>query len=346
MKMLPLGRTGLTVSEICLGTMTWGNQNTEADGHAQMDRAVEAGVNFIDTAEMYPTQPARAETLGRTEEIIGTWLKTRGRRDDIVLATKILGPSQMARDGKGITPDTVREAVDASLRRMQTDVIDLYQLHWPNRGSYHFRQIWSYDPSGQDTEATLAHMAEVMETLKALVAEGKIRHFGLSNDTVWGTMQWNAAAERIGGPRVDTIQNEYSLLCRTFDGDFAEMCVHDDVTLLAYSPLAAGLLTGKYQDGTVPDGSRMSLTPDLGGRKTERVFPAIAAYLDVARAHDLDPTQMALAFTRSRPFPTIPIIGATTMEQLETCLGAADITLSDDVLDDIAAVHKAHPMPY
>lgn len=347
MKRMTLGRTGIEVSEFCLGSMTWGSQNTEAEGHAQIDHALDAGVDFIDTAEMYPTNPVKAETVGDTETIIGNWIEKTGRRNDVVLATKISGKNGgFVRDGRGIDPETVTEAVEASLKRLKTDVIDLYQFHWPNRGSYHFRQIWSYDPSGQDTAETLDTMAGVTEVLKDLVQQGKIRTFGLSNDTAWGTMQWLRAAEAADGPRVATMQNEYSLLCRQYDSDFAELAVHEDVTLLAYSPLAAGLLSGKYQNGQVPEGSRMSLTPDLGGRKSERVFPAIDAYHAVAAKHGLNPVQMALAWTRTRPFPTIPIFGATSMEQLETALGAADLTLDQEVLDDIEATHKAHPMPY
>lgn len=347
MKRMTLGRTGIEVSEFCLGSMTWGSQNTEAEGHAQIDHALDAGVDFIDTAEMYPTNPVKAETVGDTETIIGNWIEKTGRRNDVVLATKISGKNGgFVRDGRGIDPETVTEAVEASLKRLKTDVIDLYQFHWPNRGSYHFRQIWGYDPSGQDTAETLDTMAGVTEVLKDLVQQGKIRTFGLSNDTAWGTMQWLRAAEAADGPRVATMQNEYSLLCRQYDSDFAELAVHEDVTLLAYSPLAAGLLSGKYQNGQVPEGSRMSLTPDLGGRKSERVFPAIDAYHAVAAKHGLNPVQMALAWTRTRPFPTIPIFGATSMEQLETALGAADLTLDQEVLDDIEATHKAHPMPY
>ncbi|SFP07479.1 aldo/keto reductase [Tranquillimonas alkanivorans] len=347
MKRMTLGRTGIEVSEFCLGSMTWGSQNTEAEGHAQIDHALDAGVDFIDTAEMYPTNPVKAETVGDTETIIGNWIEKTGRRNDVVLATKISGKNGgFVRDGRGIDPETVTEAVEASLKRLKTDVIDLYQFHWPNRGSYHFRQIWGYDPSGQDTAEILDTMAGVTEVLKDLVQQGKIRTFGLSNDTAWGTMQWLRAAEAADGPRVATMQNEYSLLCRQYDSDFAELAVHEDVTLLAYSPLAAGLLSGKYQNGQVPEGSRMSLTPDLGGRKSERVFPAIDAYHAVAAKHGLNPVQMALAWTRTRPFPTIPIFGATSMEQLETALGAADLTLDQEVLDDIEATHKAHPMPY
>ncbi len=347
MKRMTLGRTGIEVSEYCLGTMTWGTQNTEAEGHDQIDRALAAGVDFLDTAEMYPTNPVTAETVGNTEEIVGTWVARSKRRDEVVIATKISGANGgFVRDGRGIYPDTLREAVDASLRRLQTDMIDLYQFHWPNRGSYHFRQSWTFDPTSQDTAEVRDNMDAVMEVLAELVAAGKIRAFGLSNESAWGTMQWIAAAERTGGPRVASVQNEYSLLCRFFDLDLAETCHHEDVTLLAFSPLAAGMLSGKYQDGQIPEGSRMTRTPDLGGRKTDRAFKAIDAYLDVARRHGLDPCQMALAWTRTRPVPTIPIFGATTTAQLETALGAVDLTLDQQVLDDIAAIYRTHPQPY
>ena len=346
MKTLTLGKTGLTVSELCLGTMTWGTQNTEAEGHAQADMALKAGVTFWDTAEMYPVNPVRAETVGRTEEIIGSWIAARGGRDRIVLATKITGKGQMIRSGQPITGATMRTAVEASLRRLRTDYVDLYQLHWPNRGSYHFRQSWRYAPKGIDRAAETASMTDILTTAQALVAEGKIRAIGLSNESVWGAAHWLHLADSLGLPRMATVQNEYSLLCRQFDTDWAELSVVEDMPLLAFSPLATGLLSGKYAGGVIPEGSRRSLNPDLSGRITARVFPAVAAYLGVATRHGLDPCQMAIAFCRTRPFPTIPIIGATTPDQLRTNLGAAGITLSSEVLRDIAETHRAHPMPY
>jgi aryl-alcohol dehydrogenase-like predicted oxidoreductase len=349
MRQIPLGRSGLLVSELCLGTMTWGNRNSEAEGHAQLDLALDRGVNFIDTAEMYPTNPVLAETVGRTEEIVGSWLAARGTaaRDRIVLATKVTGAGNKAvRDGAPLTPAILRAAVDASLRRLQTEVIDLYQIHWPNRGSYHFRQHWAYDPSGQDRAATLAHMTDILGTAQELVAAGKLRHFGLSNETAWGTAQWLALAEAGHGPRVQSIQNEYSLLCRGFDTDLAELSVHEDVPLLAYSPLAAGLLTGKYAGDVIPEDSRRARTPDLGGRITPRVWEAVAAYLGIAKEAGLDPVQMALAWCRTRPFVTIPILGASSTEQLALALGAADLTLGEDVLEAIGLAWRMHPMPY
>lgn len=347
MKMIPLGRTGLTVSEFCLGTMTWGNQTDEAGSHAQIDRALDAGINFLDTAEMYPTQPVRAETVGRTEAIIGAWLARTRRRGDIVLATKVSGPGQSAvRDGGALNGATMIAAAEASLMRLKTDVIDLYQIHWPSRSSYNFRQNWRFDPSSQDRAATVAHMMDMLEAAQTLVKAGKIRHFALSNESAWGTALWLRLAEENGLPRVASVQNEYSLLCRLADTDMAELSHNEEVPILAFSPLAAGLLTGKYAGDAVPEGSRRSRTPDLGGRISPRVWEAVSAYLGIAARHRLDPVQMALAWARTRPFPLIPILGATTLAQLEVALGAADLTLPAVVLDEIAAAHRAHPMPY
>lgn len=347
MRKLKLGRTGIEVSEICLGTMTWGTQNTESEGHAQIDLALDHGVNFLDTAELYPTNPVEAETVGQTEVILGNWLAARGRRDELVIATKITGEGNpKVRGGEPITAASLRACAEASLTRLQTDVIDIYQLHWPNRGSYHFRKNWEFDPTAQDRRAVLSNMQEVLAEGAKLVAEGKIRHFGVSNESAWGTAEWLRLAEMNGWPRMATIQNEYSLLCRHFDLDLAELCHLEDVTLLAFSPLAMGLLSGKYAGNVVPDNTRRVPTPDLGGRVTPQVFPAVAAYMGVAAKHGLDPNQMAIAFCRSRPVPTIPIIGATTLDQLRTNLGGAGLVLSAEVLADIAAVRRDHPMPF
>jgi aryl-alcohol dehydrogenase-like predicted oxidoreductase len=346
MKFNTLGRTDISVSEICLGTMTWGTQNTESEAHAQMDYAIEQGVNFFDTAELYPTTPVSAETYGRTEDYIGAWLKKRGKRDDIVLATKIAGAGRPhIRNGRSITPETIREAVDASLKRLQTDYIDLYQIHWPNRGHYHFRNSWSFDATTQDRETSVTDIAEKLETLGELVKAGKLRAIGLSNETAWGTMQYVKIAEAKGLPRVASIQNEYSLLYRTFDLDLAEVAHHEQVGLLAYSPLGAGLLSGKYLDGARPEGSRGTINKDLGGRMQPLQEPAVKAYLDVAKKHGLDFSQMALAFCLTRPFMTSVIIGATTMDQLKADIGAAEVTLSDEAMKDIADVFRRYPMP-
>jgi len=346
MQRVPLGRTGLTVSRLCLGTMTFGTQTAPADAHAQLDRALEAGINFLDTAEMYPVNPISAETTGRTEEIIGDWIARTGRRDDWIIATKISGEGSKVRGGEPITAAALRRAVEGSLTRLRTDRIDLYQFHWPNRGSYHFRQNWAYDPSRQNREETLAHMVEALETLAALKAEGKIAEFGLSNESAWGMAQWLRLAEAGHGPRAAAIQNEYSLLCRPYDTDLAELAVNEDVTLLAFSPLGTGLLTGKYAGDVIPEGSRRTLNPALGGRVSPRVWEAVSAYLRIANEAGLDPARMALAWTLTRPFPVVPIFGATTLAQLDHLLPAAEMALSDDVLAALDAAHRAHPMPY
>ncbi|WP_370045672.1 MULTISPECIES: aldo/keto reductase [Salipiger] len=346
MKMNPLGRTGMTVSELCLGTMTFGNQTAPEDGHAQIERALDAGINFMDTAEMYPVNPVRAETIGRTEEILGDWFAKTGRRNEWILASKHTGDSKMVRDGAPISGETIPAAIEGSLKRLKTDTIDLYQFHWPNRGSYHFRQNWSFDPSGQDRAQTVQHMHDALGALQREVERGTIRAFGLSNESTWGTMMWLRIAEETGGPRVASIQNEYSLVCRLADTDLAEMMCNEDVGLLPFSPLGAGLLTGKYQGGAVPEGSRMALNGNLGGRKSERVFPAVDAYLEVARRFGIDPVHMALAWSARRPFVASSIFGATTMAQLEHLLGAVDVTLSDELLEALDETHKAHPLPY
>jgi aryl-alcohol dehydrogenase-like predicted oxidoreductase len=347
MRKVKLGRCGLEVSEICLGSMTWGTQNTLEEGHAQIDMALDRGVNFIDTAEMYPVNPVLPETVGRTEEIIGEWFARTGRRDEVIIATKITGAgSKATRDGAPISRASITECVEASLKRLKTDVIDLYQFHWPNRGSYHFRQQWAYDPSKQDRAETLAHMEEALDTLQTLVQEGKLRHFGLSNETAWGTAEWLRLAEAKGAPRVQSIQNEYSLLCRLYDLDLAELGVNEDVTLLAYSPLANGLLSGKYAGDVTPEGTRRARSATLGGRVTPFVWEAVSAYMGIANAHGLDPVQMAIAFVMARPYPVIPIIGATSLAQLDTVLGAAEVTLEQEVLEDIAAARMAYPMPF
>jgi aryl-alcohol dehydrogenase-like predicted oxidoreductase len=346
MQTIPLGRTGLNVSALCLGTMTWGNQTGEADAFAQADLAMDRGASFWDTAEMYPVNPIRAETVGHTEAIIGRWLAARGGRDRVVLATKVSGAGMaFVRGGAPITGASLRGALEGSLRRLQTEYVDLYQLHWPNRGSYHFRQIWGYKP-GRDAAAMQAHVMDVLETARDLVAEGKVRHFGLSNESVWGAAQWLHAADAQVLPRMATVQNEYSLLCRQFDSDWAELAAMEDMPLLAFSPLATGLLTGKYAGNVVPELSRRVNNPDMGGRITPRVWDAVAAYLGIAGRHGLDPAQMAIAWCRTRPFPVIPIIGATNLAQLQVGLGAADVQISAEVLAEIEAAHRAHPSPY
>ena len=342
-----LGRSDLKVSALCLGSMTWGAQCSAEEAFAQIDAALAGGVNFIDTAELYPTYPIRPETVGRTEEIIGRWLARSGRRGDVVLATKISGAGQRAvRGGAPIGPEAIDRAVEGSLRRLGTDVIDLYQLHWPNRGSYHFRQNWTYSPGGPDTEAIEAEMLAILEAMQRHVDAGRVRWFGLSNETAWGTARWLALAERHGLPRVQSIQNEYSLLCRLFDTDLAELSLREQVPLLAYSPLAAGLLTGKYAPDVTPPGSRRSVSETLNGRITPRVWKAVAAYHALAVRHGLDPVQMALAWGMARPFAGSVIFGATAVAHVERALGAAGLRLEPELLAEIDALHRAHPMPF
>ena len=347
MKMIPLGRTDIMVSDWCLGTMTFGNQTPQDDAHRQIDMALDAGINFVDTAEMYPVNPISAETVGNSERVIGEWIKATGRRDDVVVATKVSGDNPgWVRGGAGYSGAMMADAIDASLARLQTDVIDLYQMHWPLRGSYMFRQNWTYDPSGQDRAETLDHMADVLRALGDAVKAGKIRAIGMSNESAWGMTKWMDVAAAEGLPRMASVQNEYSLLCRLYDTDMAEVAVNEDVTLLSFSPLATGLLTGKYQNGAVPAGSRLSINDDLGGRMTPRTLPAVQAYMDVAARHGLDPAHLAMAWQGTRPFPVSAIFGATTTEQLAHLLKGRDVALPDDVLAEIDTAHRAHPMPY
>jgi aryl-alcohol dehydrogenase-like predicted oxidoreductase len=337
MKMKTLGRTDISVSEICLGTMTWGKQNTEAEGHQQMDYAVAQGVNFFDTAEMYAVPPD-ASTYGRTEEIIGTWFKNTGRRNDIVLASKVAGGGRpWVRGGRGIDGPSVREAVEGSLKRLQTDRIDLYQIHWPRRGHYHFEGSWDYNPYLQDKQSVLPNMLEVLQVMGELVREGKILHFGLSNESAWGTMQYLKLSMELGLPRVQTIQNEYNFLRRYYDMDLAELAFHEDVGLLAYSPLAAGAISGKYLGGALPEGTRGAVAGSAY-RNNQYTEPAIRAYMALADKHGLDVCQMAIAFCLTKPFMTSVIIGATTMDQLKTNIAAADVQLSPVVLDEIQQI--------
>jgi aryl-alcohol dehydrogenase-like predicted oxidoreductase len=344
MKLKRLGRTDLRVTELCLGTMTWGSQNTEAEGHAQIDLALEAGLNFMDTAELYAV-PGSPETSGRTEEIIGTWFEKTGKRDSWILASKIGGGgTPFLRDGGRADGASIRIAVDQSLQRLKTDYIDIYQIHWASRGSYNFDQGWTYAPHTQDTADVVSNLLDMLTTLDALIKAGKIRHVAVSNETTWGIAQWLKLAEQHDLPRVVSVQNEYNLIRRQFDLDLAELSHHENVGLLAYSPLASGILTGKYLGGTIPPGSRADYQKGLW-RLNEFSTPAVRDYVALAEAHGLDPAQMAIAFCLTRPFMMSVILGATSVAQLRNDLGALDITLSPEVLAGIEAIHRRYPRP-
>jgi aryl-alcohol dehydrogenase-like predicted oxidoreductase len=341
-----LGRTGLKVSLLGLGTMTFGEQNTEAEGHAQIDRALECGVNLLDTSEMYAV-PARAETYGATERIIGSWIGQRGGRDRIVLATKVAGPGGVlgldhVRGGDNrLDRRNIMEAIDGSLQRLQTDYVDLYQVHWPARATNFFGRL-GYEPTD---EPDVTPLEETLEALGDLVRAGKVRYIGVSNETPWGLHRYLQLAEQRGLPRLVSIQNPYSLLNRSFDVGLAEMALKEDVGLLAYSPLGFGVLTGKFLDGARPPEARIVRWSRFARYNGERAERATAAYVAIAREHGLDPARMALAFVNRQRFVTSTLIGATTREQLETNLASIDVRLSDDVIQAIEAVHRAHPNP-
>ena len=339
-----LGRTGLKVSSLCLGTMTFGEQNSEADGHAQMDYARERGINIFDAAEIYPVPP-KPETQGRTEAIIGTWLAARGMRDKVMIATKVAGRGKMTwlrQDGATTrhSEAQINAAVDASLKRLRTDYIDLYQLHWPDRPMRIFEGHDYLHLPGD------AHpIDEILGVLAKLVASGKVRFIGLSNETPWGVMSFLKASEQHGLPRLASIQNAYNLVNRSFETGLSEISYREQVSLLAYSPLGQGYLSGKYEGGALPPGSRKTLFNRLGRYEKGNGPRAISAYIELARKHGLDPAQMAIAFAVSRPFMTSTIIGATTMEQLKSDIAAAELTLADNVLEDIEQIHLDYPNP-
>lgn len=344
-----LGRTDLNVSVICLGSMTWGEQNTEADGHAQLDYAVAHGVNFIDTAEMYSTPP-RKETYGSTERIIGTWLAKRGKRDDVIIASKVLGRAQRFPYARPhlhggetrLDRQSVVEACDASLKRLQTDYIDLYQLHWPDRDTNTFAKM-NYEHNPEDEAVPLL---ETLEALDDLVKAGKVRHVAVSNETPWGVMSLLRLSEVHGLPRIMSIQNPYSLLNRAFEVGLAEVAIREEVGLLAYSPLGMGVLSGKYLDGKKPEGARMTKFADYYGRYVApRAVAATEKYVALARKHGMDPAQMANAFVNDRPFTTANIIGATSLEQLKSNIDSINLKLSKEVLDEIDEINRQTPSP-
>ena len=340
-----LGRTDLLVSLICLGTMTWGSQNSEAEGHAQIDYALDQGVNFIDTAEMYPVTPNRVETRGRTEEIIGSWIAASGKRDKIVLASKVSGPSRWEpiRGGNNhLDRRNITQAIEDSLKRLQTDYLDLYQLHWPDRSVPMFG---SRGLSAVDDHPDSAPIEETLSVLDDLVKAGKIRHIGVSNETPWGVSEYLRIARDKGLPRIASIQNAYNLLNRVYEGGLSEFALREDVGLLAYSPLAGGNLSGKYLGGVVKPTWRRAVATQFVRYDTATQPLASARYVAVANAFGLDPSQMALAFVNRQRFITSTIIGATSLGQLAIDIGSADLELSDEVVAAIEQVHADMPDP-
>ena len=346
MKLKKLGNSDLYVSPYCLGTMTYGEQTTEADAHLQIDKALGCGINFLDTAEMYPTSPLRKETAGNTEKIIGNWIKKNSSiRDKIIIGTKIIGSGfDNIRDGGPINPKSIKIALENSLKNLKTDYVDLYQLHWPNRGSYHFRKNWEYDPSDQNSKLIREDIHNVLGALSQIKKEGKIRAIGLSNETCWGVMEFIKASKSYDNIVIASIQNEYSLLCRLYDTDMSELSHNESIPLLAYSPLAAGLLTGKYLDSLVPENSRLTRVSKLGGRINEKSTLAVRAYLNLAKNYNIDPVHMSLSFCNQRPFMGSIIFGATTALQLRTILKGLDVILTDEILNEINEINKKYPL--
>ena len=341
-----LGNTGLDVSLICLGTMTWGTQNTENEAHEQMDYALERGINFFDTAELYAIPPS-AETQGLTEEYIGTWFKNSGKRDDVILASKVVGPAGhlpwFKRPGAAFSAGNVKTALENSLKRLNTDYIDLYQLHWPDRGVNTFGTL-DYKADMYTPEAEEG-ILNTLHVLNDQIKAGKIRHIGLSNETPWGAMKFLHLAEKHNLPRMQSIQNAYNLLNRKYEIGLAEVSMYENCGLLAYSPLARGRLSGKYLGGEIPEGSAKSTDSRPSRWDKARAVQATQEYVAVAEKHGLDPSQMALAFVNSQSFVTSNIIGATTLDQLRVNIESIDVTLSDDVIEEINAIHVSNPTP-
>ena len=352
MEYRPLGNTDVSVSVICLGTMTYGEQNDSADAHAQLDEAVAQGVNFVDTAEIY-SAPMRETTSGSTETMIGEWLAKRGRREDIVLATKISGPAGKPEPNKPLPMHWIRggktrhnrehiaAAIDSSLRRLRTDYIDLYQLHWPDRNTNFFGST-SYQ---HDAEEEMTPLAETLEALGEAVKAGKIRHIGLSNETPWGLAECLHLAKTRGLPCVVSVQNPYNLLNRTYEIGMAEISAREQCGLLVYSPLAFGVLTGKYMDGTAGADARLNLFPGYARYTTDKAKAAVKDYVELARKRGVSPTQMAIAFTIQQSFVTSSIIGATTLPQLRENLAAADFVIDDEMRAELSRLGNKHYLP-
>ena len=343
MKYTTLPNTDVKVSKICLGSMTWGNQNTEAEGHEQLDYALDQGINFIDTAELYPV-PATAETQGRTSEIIGTWLQSRGNRDQVILASKIAGPGDYTAHIRksGFKGNSIEDAVNKELKRLQTDYIDLYQLHWPERQTNTFGvRDYVHNPNDPWTD----NFNEVLHALKDMVKAGKIRHVGLSNEKAWGVMRYLNESEQHDLPRMITIQNAYSMLNRTFEGDLAEVSLRENVGLLAYSPMAFGVLSGKYIEGTDAKNARLNLFPRFARYSGHEATEATKQYLELAKSRNLSLAQLSLAFVTQQPFVTSNIIGATSLEQLKENIASIEVNVDEDLLSEINAIHAKIPNP-
>ena len=343
MKYTTLPNTDIKVSKICLGTMTWGNQNTQAEGFDQMDLALEKGVNFFDVAELYPV-PATAETYAETERIIGNWFKKTGHRDKIVLATKIAGTGDYTAHIRtnGFCKEALNDAVNNSLKRLQTDYIDLYQLHWPERDTKMFgTRDYVHNPNDKWED----NFNEILHNLDEIIKSGKIRQVGISNEGAWGTMRYLQESKQHQLPRMITIQNAYSLINRVFEGDLAEVAHRENIGLLAYSPMAFGVLSGKYIKGTAADNARLKMFPRFSRYSNEQATEATKKYLKIAEDHNMSLAQMSLAFVNERPFLTSNIIGATNLEQLEENIESINISLSDEVMNLINDVHAQIPNP-
>jgi len=323
--------------------MTWGNQNTEAEGHEQLDYALEQGVNFIDTAELYPV-PATAETSGRTSTIIGNWLHKRNNRDKVILASKIAGPGDYTAHIRtnGFSKEGLNDAITKELKRLQTDYIDLYQLHWPERQTNTFGvRDYNHNP----TDSWKDNFNEVLHSLKEQIKAGKIRHIGMSNEKAWGAMRYIEESRTHDLPRMCTIQNAYSLINRVFEGDMAEVALRESIGLLTYSPMAFGVLSGKYIKGTAGEDARLKLFPRFARYSSEQSTEATRRYLKIAEDNNITLAQMSLAFVNQQPFVTSNIIGASKMEQLKENIDSINVTLSKEILNQINAVHAVIPNP-
>jgi aryl-alcohol dehydrogenase-like predicted oxidoreductase len=344
MKYKVLGATSLKVSEICLGTMTFGEQNTEEEAHQQLEYATQNGVNFIDTAEMYSV-PGRKETQGDTERFIGSWLRKRAKRDDLIIATKAAGPNpglKYIRNSPNFSEEHLREAIEGSLVRLQTDYVDLYQLHWPERKANFFGKLGYVN---DETDKWINNISEVLETLQAFIQEGKIRHIGVSNETAWGMMQYLNEAQLKGLPKVATLQNPYSLLNRSYEVGLAEISLRENVSLLAYSPLAFGVLSGKYLNNKLPENARLTKFSQFSRYNSDKCAKATALYAEVAQKNNMTLAQLSLAFINQQPFVGSTIIGATNIEQLKENLASVDVILNEGIIKDLDEINNLYTYP-